>query len=60
MRSSDGNEDAIEYLSLVDAVTRVVKGVPQIANGGRFFDKEGNRVREAGVAYKENGVRVLY
>ena len=43
-----------------DAVFRVVTGVPQILGGGRFFDRDGNRVAVEGEAYKPNGVRMLY
>jgi hypothetical protein len=51
---------SIEYLTLGGAFKRMVLGVPQIINGGRFFDAQGERVVEEGAAYKPNGVRLLY
>ena len=46
-------------MSPAAAVTRVVTGVPQIIRGGRFFDKNGNRVaRDA--TFNDAGVRLLY
>lgn len=60
VRQVSGTNGSLEYLSLPDAFRRVVTGVPQIINGGRFFDKEGNRVPERGVKYQENGVRKWY
>jgi hypothetical protein len=43
----------------------VLLGVPQIINGGRFFDKAGNRVAAGASAgqqqaYNGNSARVLY
>lgn len=32
----------------------------QVLNGGRFFDREGNRVRQEGEQYHSNGVRQQY
>eukprot|EP00854_Cymbomonas_tetramitiformis_P004447 gene4448-5459_t len=76
VRQVSGTNGSLEYLSLPDAFRRVVTGVPQIINGGRFFDKEGNRVPERGAKYQspcyftqyfdfvlliqENGVRKWY
>lgn len=40
------------------AALRMLRGLPQILNGGRFFDAEGNRVARPGEAYQANGVRV--
>ena len=60
VRAAAGATGAIEYLTLPDAVKRMVTGVPQIVNGGRFFDKQGNRVTQPGANYKANGVRLLY
>ena len=55
-----GTNKSISFLSPLKAVTGVALGVPQILNGGRFFDKEGQRVKEPGVRYQENGVRLPY
>lgn len=60
VRSISGNNGSIEFLTLPDAIRRMVTGLPQIINGGRFFDKQGDRVRVEGDEYKENGVRLLY
>jgi hypothetical protein len=41
----------------------VLTGVPQIVNGGRFFDKEGNRVQpssDGSAVFNRAGVRLLY
>lgn len=54
-----GTGGRIEYLNPLSAVGRVLTGVPQIINGGRFFDKQGNRV-QAAAAYNNAGVRLLY
>jgi hypothetical protein len=35
-------------------------GVPQMIGGGRFFDKQGNRVSQEGCAYEPNGVRTPF
>lgn len=40
------------------AALRMLRGLPQILNGGRFFDKEGRRVAAPGQRYQANGVRV--
>ncbi len=45
------------YLSPASAFARVLSGVPQILGGGRFFDKEGERVPQPGAAYDSSGVR---
>lgn len=37
---------------------RILRGLPQIINGGRFFDKDGNRVVLPGERYATNGVRL--
>ncbi len=55
-----GTNPSVEYLSPATAIGRVVSGLPQILNGGRFFDKQGRRVSRAGERYKDNGVKVLY
>lgn len=55
-----GTNNSISFLSPLKAVAGVALGVPQILNGGRFFDKEGQRVKEPGVRYQENGVRLPY
>lgn len=61
IRSVTGTQTSIEYLSPSSAFTRVVSGLPSILNGGRFFDKEGNRVVGTGdERFKANGVRVPY
>lgn len=40
------------------AVLRILRGLPQVVGGGRFFDKEGQRVAQPGQQYQQNGVRV--
>lgn len=60
VRATAGTNTSVEFLTLPDAVRRVVFGVPQILGGGRFFDGRGNRVVEDGARYKPNGVRLLY
>lgn len=53
----------IEFLTPLSAVGRVVTGVPQIVNGGRFFDKEGERVEpsgQRGAVFNRAGTRLLY
>ena len=55
-----GTGSSIEYLNPVSAVGRVLSRVPQIVRGGRFFDKQGRRVAEAGQQYADNGVRQMY
>jgi len=60
IRGTNSKTSAVEFLTLPNAVFRVVTGVPQILGGGRFFDGDGNRVAVAGEAYKPNGVRLLY
>lgn len=34
------------------AVRRILGGLPQVINGGRFFDKEGRRVARPGERYQ--------
>jgi hypothetical protein len=61
VRGITGTGRSVEYLTLPDAVRRMVTGVPQIIRGGRFFDKDGERVvGNKAVAYKPNGTRLLY
>ena len=60
IRNTNSKTSAVEFLTLPNAVFRVVTGVPQILGGGRFFDRHGNRVAVEGEAYKPNGVRMLY
>ncbi len=55
-----GTNKSISFLSPLSAVSGVALGLPQILNGGRFFDREGQRVQKAGMKYKENGVRLPY
>ena len=38
VRATAGTNTSVEFLTLPDAVRRVVFGVPQILGGGRFFD----------------------
>eukprot|EP00193_Tetraselmis_chui_P006951 CAMPEP_0177764678 /NCGR_PEP_ID=MMETSP0491_2-20121128/7538_1 /TAXON_ID=63592 /ORGANISM="Tetraselmis chuii, Strain PLY429" /LENGTH=327 /DNA_ID=CAMNT_0019280879 /DNA_START=291 /DNA_END=1274 /DNA_ORIENTATION=- len=51
---------SVEFLTPADALRRVATGFPSIIQGGRFFDKEGNRVVQPGQRYKPNGVRSQY
>jgi hypothetical protein len=61
VRDITGTGRSVEYLTLPDAVRRMATGVPQIVQGGRFFDKDGERVEaDAKSAYKPNGTRLLY
>ena len=60
IREVRGSGEAVEYLSPVSAVWRVVSGVPQIVQGGRFFDGNGERVKLPGNVYASNGVRQPY
>ena len=60
MRESDGSDAPVEYLTLPGAVQRMAAGLPQILCGGRFFDADGQRVKEPGSEYQPNGVRKLY
>ena len=57
IRAVRGTGSSIDYLTPADALLRVLRGVPQIVSGGRFFDAEGRRVPQPGQAYAENGVR---
>jgi hypothetical protein len=47
----------VSYLSPASAFARVLAGVPQIVGGGRFFDREGERVPQPGATYDSSGVR---
>lgn len=60
IRGVQGTGRSIAYLSPPSAFLRVLGGVPQIVSGGRFFDKDGNRVEVEGCRYRSNGVRVQY
>ena len=57
--SIQGTGQSIECLSPPSAFVKVALGFPQIIAGGRFFDKEGNRVQVNGNRYQENGVKIL-
>ena len=57
VRGAAGAAGGVEYLDPAGAAVRVLTRVPQIVNGGRFFDKDGERVRAAGEEYAQNGVR---
>jgi chlorophyll(ide) b reductase len=48
----------IRYLTNTEALRRIVTGIPQILFGGRFFDKDGNRVKEPGAEYNDANVRI--
>lgn len=54
-----GTGQSIECLSPASAVFKVATGFPQIISGGRFFDKDGNRVRATGSRYQDNGVKLI-
>lgn len=60
IREVQGSGSSIEYLNPASAIGRVLSRVPQIINGGRFFDKEGERVPQGGQKYNPSGVRLLY
>ena len=55
-----GTNKSISFLSPFSAVSGVALGLPQILNGGRFFDKQGQRVKAPGMRYQENGVRIPF
>lgn len=55
-----GTGTSVEYLNPVSAVGRVLRRIPQIVRGGRFFDGQGRRVAQPGHRYADNGVRQLY
>jgi hypothetical protein len=62
-----GVNTPIEFLTPLSAVGRVVTGVPAIVNGGRFFDKEGERVQPSGdssssssTVFNSAGTRLLF
>lgn len=55
-----GSGQSIDFLTPATAFTRVVTGLPQILQGGRFFDKEGKRVEHKGERYQPNGVRIPF
>uniref|UniRef100_A0A7I4FF80 Uncharacterized protein n=1 Tax=Physcomitrium patens TaxID=3218 RepID=A0A7I4FF80_PHYPA len=54
-----GTGQSIECLSPASAFFKVATGFPQIIQGGRFFDKDGNRVKIRGESYQENGVKLM-
>ena len=57
--SVEGNTPVyIRYLTNADAFRRILTGFPQIVFGGRFFDAEGNRVRESEAEYNDRNVRI--
>ncbi|KAI8469485.1 MAG: NAD(P)-binding protein [Monoraphidium minutum] len=58
VRSASGSGGGVDYLTPAGAALRVLGSVPQIVGGGRFFDREGRRVRAPGEEYQDNGVRV--
>lgn len=60
IRSVQGSGQSLDVLSPLSAFFKVVTGFPQILSGGRFFDKDGNRVVVAGKTYHDNGVKVIY
>lgn len=60
IRGTFSKTSSVEFLTLPDAVFRVVTGVPAILGGGKFFDSDGNRITSNGSAYKPNGTRLLY
>eukprot|EP00245_Coleochaete_scutata_P007218 TRINITY_DN22350_c0_g1_i1.p1 TRINITY_DN22350_c0_g1~~TRINITY_DN22350_c0_g1_i1.p1 ORF type:complete len:433 (+),score=52.96 TRINITY_DN22350_c0_g1_i1:52-1350(+) len=60
IRALDTLSSSIDFLSPPAALLKVLLGLPQIINGGRFFDKQGNRVVADGKTFTANGVRVLY
>ena len=57
---SQGTNKSISFLSPLSAVSGVALGLPQILNGGRFFDKQGQRMKAPGMRYQENGVRIPF
>lgn len=58
--SVKGSGQSIEYLSPLSAVFKLLAGFPQIIRGGRFFDKNGDRVKVDGCRYQNNGVKVSF
>lgn len=60
LRSIQGTTGSVDYLSPLSAVAKVISRLPQIINGGRFFDRSGERVQQRGQKYAANGVREPY
>lgn len=56
----EGSGQSLEYLSPASAALKLLVGFPQIFEGGRFFDKNGDRVRMDGCNYQQNGVKIPF
>lgn len=60
VRAASGSRGAIEYLTPVGALTAFAARGGQAIAGGRFFDREGARVREEGATYSVHGAKLPY
>ena len=60
IKEIQGTGGYIRFLTIPDALIRIVTGFPQIFFGGKFFDSAGNRIKQPGVTYNENGVKLEY
>lgn len=57
IRSLRSRGGSLDYMSPADAALRMLRRLPQVLGGGRFFDRDGNRVAAPGERYAANGVR---
>ena len=60
MLAVQGASTSIDCLNPLSATMRIVAGVPHIIGGGRFFDKQGERIPQQGYTYEPNGVKTQY
>jgi len=60
MREIPGTGGEVRFLrAFPDAPLRILSRLPEIIGGGRFFDKEGNRVPAPGARYNALGTRLV-
>ncbi|CEM24690.1 unnamed protein product [Vitrella brassicaformis CCMP3155] len=60
IRRVSGSGSYVKFLTIPQAVLKLITGWPQIVFGGRFFDGDGNRVVADGAKYSESGVKAQY
>lgn len=60
IRTATGLRGAIEFLTPAGAVAAFASRGGQAIAGGRFFDRDGVRVREAGATYSPHGAKLPY
>ena len=58
IRTVTGSGAYIRFLTNLDGILRILTGFPQIVFGGRFFDSNGNRIKQPGATYNTAGVRI--